>query len=129
MLDGVYYQIHTILKVTFLSKSSILTKPQHFHEFFTQNFVDNFSREIKSCQQLKSLKPQHFHEFFTKKIDNFLGKSKLNFWTKNEDFEQCAVPILLSTLQLCLTLGREKSPQKTWPQKWLGKNSKVKQPQ
>ena len=22
-------------------------------------------------------------------MDNFLGKSKLNFWTKNEDFEQC----------------------------------------
>ena len=27
--------------------------------------------------------------FSPKKIDNFLGKSKLNFWTKNEDFEQC----------------------------------------
>ena len=22
-------------------------KPQHFHEFFTQNFFDNFSREVK----------------------------------------------------------------------------------
>ena len=38
---------HTIRKVKFLSKSSILTKPQHFHEFFTQIFFDNFSREIK----------------------------------------------------------------------------------
>ena len=38
---------HTILKVKFLSKNSILTKPQHFHKFFTQNFFDNFSREIK----------------------------------------------------------------------------------
>ena len=38
---------HTILKVKFLSKNSILTKPQHFHEFFTQNDFDNFSREIK----------------------------------------------------------------------------------
>ena len=28
--------------------------------------------------------------FQPKKIDNFVGKSKLNFWTKNEDFEQCA---------------------------------------
>ena len=28
-----YY--HTIRKVKFLSKNSILTKPQHFHEFFT----------------------------------------------------------------------------------------------
>ena len=27
--------------------------------------------------------------FHQKKIDKFLGKSKLNFWTKNEDFEQC----------------------------------------
>ena len=27
--------------------------------------------------------------FHLRKIDNFLGKSKFNFWTKNEDFEQC----------------------------------------
>ena len=38
---------HTIRKVEFLSKNSILTKPQHFHEFFNQFFFDNFSREIK----------------------------------------------------------------------------------
>ena len=30
-----------------------------------------------------------FTSFSSQKIDNFLGKSKLNFWTKNEDFEQC----------------------------------------
>ena len=29
---------HTIRKVKFLSKNSILTKPQHFHEFFNQFF-------------------------------------------------------------------------------------------
>ena len=29
---------YTILKVKFLSKNSILTNPQHFHEFFTQIF-------------------------------------------------------------------------------------------
>ena len=29
--------------------------------------------------------------FHPKKIDNFLGQSKLIFWTKNEDFEQCAI--------------------------------------
>ena len=28
-------------------ENSILTKPQHFHEFFTPNVFDNFSREIK----------------------------------------------------------------------------------
>ena len=40
-------KLHTIRKVKFLSKNSILTKNQHFHEFFIQNFFDNFSREIK----------------------------------------------------------------------------------
>ena len=29
--------------------------------------------------------------FLPKKMDNFLGKSNLNFWTKNEDLEQCAL--------------------------------------
>ena len=38
----------------------------------------------------KRPKPQHFHEFFTKKkVEHFLRKSKLNFWSKNEDFEPC----------------------------------------
>ena len=35
-----------------------------------------------------------FTSFSPKKIDNFLGKSKLNFWTKNEDFEQCEIAFL-----------------------------------
>ena len=30
--------LHPIQKVKFLSKNSILTKPQHFHEFFTRIF-------------------------------------------------------------------------------------------
>ena len=34
----------------------------------------------QSCQQLKSPQPQKFHAFSTPKIDNFLRKSKLNFW-------------------------------------------------
>ena len=38
---------HTIQKVEFLSKNTILTKPQHFKELFTQIFFYNFSREIK----------------------------------------------------------------------------------
>ena len=32
--------------------------------------------------------------FSPEKIDNFLEKSKLNFWTKNEDFEQCVIATL-----------------------------------
>ena len=87
--------IHNEVHSTHYSKSqifvqnSILTKPQHFHEFFIQFFFGQFFSWNQSCQQLKSPKPQHFHEFFTQKIDNFHGKSKLNFWTKNEYFEQC----------------------------------------
>ena len=37
---------HTIRKVKFVSKNSILTKPQRFHEFFTQYFLDNFSHKL-----------------------------------------------------------------------------------
>ena len=39
--------LHIVEKVNFLFKNSILTKVQHFHEFFSQFFFDNFSREIK----------------------------------------------------------------------------------
>ena len=60
---------------------------------FWQNFTIFSGKQ--SCQQLKNLKPQHFHEFFTQNNSTiFLGKSKLNFWTKNEDFEQCAFVIV-----------------------------------
>ena len=64
----------------------MLTKPQHFHEFFTQFFLTNFLVKSKLSTAKKS-KTTTFSRFFhPKKIDNFLGKSK---WTKNEDFEQC----------------------------------------
>ena len=76
-----YYTSHTILKVKFLPKNSILTNPT-FSRVFHQIFFWQFFSWNQSCQQLKSPKSQHFHEFFTPKIDNFLGKSKLNFWTK-----------------------------------------------
>ena len=95
---------HTIRIVKFLSKNLILTKPQHFHEFFTHFFFWPFFSWNQSCQQLKCSKPQHFHEFYTKIIDNFLGKSKLNFWTKNEGFEQCALCRLQSQISLSIKL-------------------------
>ena len=80
---------HTIRKVKFLSKNSILTKPQHFHEFSTPNFfVTTFLVKSKLSTAKKS-KTAAFSRVFHPKIENFLGKSQLNFWTKNEDFEQC----------------------------------------
>ena len=39
--------------------------------------------------------------FHPQKIDDFLGKSKLNFWTKNEDFEQCALKEEKSHYGIC----------------------------
>ena len=80
---------------TLFEKSNFCPKIQfwqnpNFFTSFSPNFFSQFFSWNQSCQQLKSPIPQQFREFFTpKKIDNFLGKSKLNFWTKNEDFEQC----------------------------------------
>ena len=46
--EFVHQGMYTIRKVNFLSKNSILTKTQTFHEFFLHKiFFDNFSREIK----------------------------------------------------------------------------------
>ena len=79
--------MHTIGKVKFLSKNSILTTPQHFHEFLTIFLVKS---KLSTAKKPKTTTFSVFTSFFTqKKIDNFLGKSKLNFWTKNVDFEQC----------------------------------------
>ena len=82
-------------KVKCLSKNLILTKPQHFHEFFTQFFLTIFLVKSKLSTAKKSKTTTIFTSFSPKKIDSFLGKSKLNFWTKNEDFEQCAQTVLI----------------------------------
>ena len=87
--------MHTILKVKFFSKNSILTKPQHFHEIFTQNFFWQFFSWNQSCQQLKSPKPQHFHRvFYPKKSTIFSGSQSWIFEQRNEDFEQILIDIL-----------------------------------
>ena len=63
--------------------------PQHVHEFFTQNFFDNFFVKSKLLTA-KMSKTEAFSRVFTQNNSTiFLGKSKLNLWTKNEDFEQC----------------------------------------
>ena len=38
--------------------------------------------------------PTFSRVFHPKFFANFLGKLKLNFWTKNEDFEQCDVTVI-----------------------------------
>ena len=79
---------HTIIKVKFLSKNSILTTPQHFQDFFTQFFFFfwQFISWNQSCQQLKSPKPQHFHEIFTQKNRQFSREIKVEFLDKKWRF-------------------------------------------
>ena len=50
---GGFWQ-HTIRKVKFLSKNSILTKPQHFHEFFTPIFSSGAARFERSENRASS---------------------------------------------------------------------------
>ena len=57
---------------------------------FSPNFfLTIFLVKSKLSTAKKSKTTTFSRVFHPKKIDNFLGKSKLNFWTKNEDFEQC----------------------------------------
>ena len=63
--------LHIVLKVEFLSKNSILTKPQHFYEFFTQFFFANFSREIKVVNSLNVQNHNIFTSFSPKKSTIF----------------------------------------------------------
>ena len=102
-----YYRISMIIfrKIIFksiwnshYSKSQIFvqkfnfdkTKPQHFHEFFTQKILTIFLVKSKLSTAKKSKTKTFSRVFHPQKIGNFLGKSKWNYWTKNEDFEQCA---------------------------------------
>ena len=53
----------------------------------------------------KKSKTTTFSRVFTpKEIDNLLGKSKLNFWTKSEDFEQCDLAQIFAWAALRLAL-------------------------
>ena len=83
-------QNHTIRKVKFFSKNSISTKPQHFHKMFLTIFLV----KSKLSTAKKSKTTTFSRVFHPQKIDDFLGKSKLNFWTKNEDFEQCGIQMV-----------------------------------
>jgi len=55
----------------------------------------SFIFQNQDCQELKSPKPQYFHEFFTQKIDNFLGKSKLNFLGQKMKISKTVVTLMM----------------------------------
>ena len=76
-----YSQSHFFVQKFHFDKTQTFSQvfqPKVFRQFFSWN---------QSCKQLKSPKPQDFHEFFTQNNSTiFLGKSKLNFWTKKWRF-------------------------------------------
>ena len=107
--------MHTILIVKFLSKNSILTKPQQFYEFFTQFFFWQFFSWNQSCQQLKSPKPQHFHEFFTQKNWQFSREIKVEFLDKkmkiSNSVRQLTIFLFFSLAMIEDDLKRKKSKE------------------
>ena len=63
---------HTIRKVKFLSKNSILTKPQRFHEFFIHFFFWHFFLVKSKLSTVKKPKTTTFSwVFHSKKSTNF----------------------------------------------------------
>ena len=68
-----------------------------FTSFSPKFFLTIFLVKSKLSTAKKSKTTTFSRVFYPKKVDNFLGKSKLNFWTKNEHFEQCAYPNLNRT--------------------------------
>ena len=73
--------LHTIRKVKFMSKNSILTKPQYFYEFFTKNLFDNFSRKIKAVSSYKVQNHNIFMSFSSKKKNRqFSREIKVEFF-------------------------------------------------
>ena len=69
---------------TLFEKSNFWPKIQ-----FWQN-LKIFLVKSKLSTAKKSKTTTFSRVFHPKKIDNYFEISKLNFWTKNEDFEQCA---------------------------------------
>ena len=75
----VRFTMHTIRKVKFLSKNSILTNPPTFSQVFHPIFFGQFFSWNQSCQQLESPKPQHFRDFFTQKKSTIISGNQS--WT------------------------------------------------
>ena len=74
--------MHTIGKVKFLSKNSILTKPQHFHKFFTQIFLTIFLVKSKLSTAKKSKTTSFSQVFHPKKNRQFSREIKVEFLDK-----------------------------------------------
>ena len=75
-------------KSNFCPKIQFWQNPNIFTSFSPKFFLRIFHVKSKLLTAKKSKSTTFSRVFDPKKIDNFLGKSRLN-WTKNEGFEQC----------------------------------------
>ena len=76
-------------KSNFCPKIQFWQKPNIFTSFSSNIFLTIFLVKSKLSTAKKSKTTTFSRVFHPKKIDNYLGKSKLIFRTKNEAFEQC----------------------------------------
>ena len=100
----------------FVQKLNFDQNPNIFTSFSSKFFLTIFLVKSKLSTAKKSKTTTFSRVFHPQKIDNFLGKPKLNFWTKNEDFEQCEdlhVPFLIVQLEFT---RRTKSVERYWQQ-------------
>ena len=81
------YNCTLFKKSNFCPKFQFWPNPNIFTSFSPKKFLTIFLVKSKLSTAKKSKTTTFSRVFHPKKINNFLGKSKLNFWTKNEDFE------------------------------------------
>ena len=72
-----------------VQKFSFDKSPKSSRVFHPNFFLTIFLGKSKLSTAKQSKTTTLSRVFHPQKIDNFFWKSKLNFWTKNEDFEQC----------------------------------------
>ena len=81
--------LHTIRKVKFLVEKVNFDKTHIFTSFSPRIFLTIFLAKSKLSTAKKSKTTTISRVFHLEKSTIFSGKSKLNFWTKDEDFKQC----------------------------------------
>ena len=84
--------------IQFSREIKVVNNPPTFSRVFHPKFFLTIFLVKSKLSTAKKSKTAAFSWVFTQTNSKiFLGKSKLNFWTKNEDFEQCAFLELLQT--------------------------------
>ena len=91
---------HTIRKVKFLSKNSILTKTQHFYEFFTHIFWTIFLVKSKLSRAKKSETTTFPRVFHPQKNPQFSREIKVDFLDKKSRFRTVCMHTLWNISKL-----------------------------